>query len=271
MNPGNAPDSLFLSFISPLNVQLLRKILSFLIFICLTVTAVSQKWIAGTVYDVSRLNPVAGVLVKSSSGQFIYTDTAGTYKIPVRETDSLYFVYQDKPTLPFPVNEIQDPYQFDLSLKVSVPSKYSSLKEVRVFSKSHRQDSLENRMEYADVFNYDNPTLTTSVGPDGAVGADINELINIFRFKRKKRLKTFKWILEFQEEERYINYRFNPKQIQRITGLEKPLLDSFVTWYRPSYEFASVVSEVEMNEYILAAFEQFKRITGMPAKPEDED
>ena len=228
----------------------------------------AQVWISGTVYDVSRINPVEGVMVKSSSGQFMYTDSLGDYKIPVRETDSISFIYNDKPTAPFPVSQIKDPHQFDLSLKVSVPSKYSALKEVRVFSKSHRQDSIENRIEYADVFNYDNPTISTSINPDGAVGADLNELINIFRFKRKKRLKTFKWILEFQEQERYINYRFNPKLVNRITQLESPLLDTFVTWYRPTYEFCSVASDVEMNEYILLAYEQFKKLVAVPVKEE---
>jgi hypothetical protein len=152
---------------------------------------------------------VENVRVVSSGGLFAITDSLGRYSILVEETDSLTFFYNKKPTQKFAVKSISDPSRFDISLRITVKGKYQVMNEVVVFSKSHKQDSLENRQAYANIFDYQKPGLSTSVTPGGGVGADLNELINVFRFRRNKRLKAFRERLEMQEEEKYIDYRFN--------------------------------------------------------------
>jgi hypothetical protein len=61
----------------------------------------------------------------------------------VNEKDSIHFVYKNKSTQQFSVKQIVNPQQFDISLKVTYRGKYSLMKEVMVFSKSYRQDSLK--------------------------------------------------------------------------------------------------------------------------------
>jgi len=170
----------------------------------------------------------------------------------------------------FAVRSIQDPSRFNISIHITVKGKYQVLNEVVVFSKSHKQDSLENRQTYADVFNYSRPGLSTSIAPGGGVGADLDELINVFRFKRNKRLRAFQQRLEIQEQESYVNYRFNKVYVKRITGLTGEYLDSFMVWYRPGYEFARNSDELVFNQYILNAFYQFQKLVIVPpAKKED--
>ena len=54
-----------------------------------------------------------------------------------------------------------------------------------------------------------------------------------------------------------------------MTGLSGQLLDSFMVWYRPRYEFARDSDELVFNQYILNAFYQFQKlITVPPAKKE---
>ena len=219
----------------------------------------AQFTVSGNVLDKGKINLVPDVKVISTGGMFDMTDSLGRYNIMVKPGDSLYFIYNNKPTQKFPVNKIANLAQFDVSLHVFVNSKYSVLKEVVVFSKTYRQDSLENRQTYADVFEYKKPGISTSITPGGAVGADMNELINIFRFRRNKRLKAFQNRLEAQEQERYVSYRFNKITVSRITGLTSPQLDSFLVWYRPSYEFAASADEINFNQYVLNAFYQFKK------------
>ena len=89
-------------------------------------------------------------------------------------------------------------------------------------------------------------------------GVDINELINIFRFKRNKRLKAFQNRLETQEQEKYVNYRFNKIFVKRITNLSDELLDNFLIIYRPSYEFITSIDEVGFNQYVLNASYDYK-------------
>lgn len=224
-----------------------------------------QLRLSGTVFDKSKVNFVENARVVSTGGMIAFTDSMGRYSITVKNTDSVYFVYNNKPTQKFPVNTVADPKKFDVSLHVNVQTRYSLLKEVLVYSKSHKQDSIENRETYAQVFNYQKPGIVTGVGPGGTVGADANEIINIFRFKRNKRLKAFQQRLEKEEQEKYIDYRFSKLFVGRVTGLSSPALDSFLLWYRPSYEFAAYSSEIEFNQYILDASYQFKRL-GLPGE-----
>ena len=213
--------------------------------------------------DNSKINFVEAVGVMSTGGKIAVTDSLGKYSIQASAEDSLYFIYNNKPTQKFAVNKIPNIAQFDISLHISVKSRYSLLKEVVVFSKNYKQDSAENRENYGEIFSYKKQGIQTSVSPGGGVGLDADELINAFRFKRNKRLKAFQKRLEADEKEKYINYRFNKIFVRRITQLQSPALDSFLIWYRPTYGFAATSSEIEFNQYILNASYHFKKTIGI--------
>ena len=242
------------------------------LFIFFSVPGVhAQFTISGTVLDSSKINYVENVRVVSTGGMFAITDSLGRYSVMAGEADSLIFYYNNKPTQKFIVKAIPDPAHFNISLRINVKGKYHVLNEVVVFSRSYKQDSLENRQAYADIYDYKKPGLSTSITPGGGVGADVDELINIFRFKRNKRLKAFQQRLELQEQEKYINYRFSKLFVKRITGLSGSLLDTFLVWYRPDYEFTRSSDELVFNQYILNAFYQFQKLfTAHPAKKEEQ-
>jgi hypothetical protein len=248
----------------------LRYILSGLFLFFLAPSLHAQLTISGVVFDSSKINYVENVRVVSTGGMFAMTDSMGRFSLLADENDSLIFYYNNKPTQKFVVRSIPDPSHFNISLRINVKGKYRLLNEVVIFSKSYKQDSLENRETYADVFDYRRPGISTSVTPGGGVGADVDELINIFRFKRNKRLKAFQRRLEYQEQEKYVAYRFNKTFVKRITGLEGILLDTFLVWYKPSYEFARKSNEIDFNQYVLNAFYQFQKIVHVPAAKKEE-
>jgi hypothetical protein len=240
-------------------LRLFTKIL--LVLLCcvlVKINAQAQFILSGTVLDYSKINYVPNVKVISTGGLFTFTDSLGKYKIMVTEKDSLTFFFTNKPTQKFVVKNINDISHFDVSLHININTKYNTLKEVIVFSKSHRQDSLENRATYADIFNYNKPTFRTSIGPSGVVGADANELINIFRFKRNKRLKAFRTRLEIEEQDKYVNYRFSKKVVKRITQLKDNNLERFMILYKPDYDFVSIADELTFNQYLLNCLYNFK-------------
>ena len=218
----------------------------------------AQLTVTGTVFDSSRRNYVENVQVESTGGKFTLTDSMGHYKITVTEKDSLTFIYKKKPTQKFAVKDMPSITQFDISLGITVKGGYRTLKEVIVFARSYREDSMENRQTYADVYNYRKPTIRTSISPSGAVGADVDEIINMFRFKRNKHLKLFQARLEQQEQDHFVSYRFNKNFVRRITGLQGAELDTFMVRYLPTYEFASTADEVTFNKYILNSSYTFK-------------
>ncbi len=249
----------------------LRYFLFGLCFIFLGSSLHAQFTISGTVFDSSKINYVENVRVVSTGGMFAITDSLGAYSIMANENDSLTFYYNNKPTQKFIVRSIPDPSHFNISIHINIKGKYRVLNEVVVFSKSYKQDSLENRQTYADIYDYKKPGLSTSITPGGGVGADVNELINIFRFRRNKRLRAFQQRLELQEQEKYIDYRFNKLLVKRITGLTGIYLDSFLVWYRPTYDFVKESDELVFNQYILNAFYQFQKLVEVsPAKKEEQ-
>lgn len=211
----------------------------------------AQFVLSGTVFDSSKINYVPGVTVVSKEGRFTQTDSMGRYSLPVTEKDSVSFIFRNKATQSFAVHSIPDPSHFDISLRVNYKGKYSTLKEVIVYGKSFKEDSIENRQTYAKIFNFEKPGLKTSISPSGVPGADVDELINIFRFKRNKRLKSFQVRLEKEEQEKYVNFRFNKTMVKRLTHLEGKQLDVFMIKYRPDYEFTSNADELDFNQYIL--------------------
>lgn len=237
-------------------------------FFCLA--AKSQLTVSGTVFDSTKVIPVRDVLVKSSNGTIAITDSLGHYAIVTTDKDSLIFIYQNKPTAKFIVKQIPNISSFDISLHVRLSEKFRTLKEVRVYAKNFKQDSIENRDQYAKIFNYQRPGISTSTDAySGAAGMDLDELINVFRFKRNRQLKRMQERLLEQEQENYINYRFNKNSVKRITRLEGKDLDIFMKEYRPDFEFTQNSSIVNFYQYILNASYDYRKRMLINGKPVD--
>ena len=208
------------------------------------------------VYDSSRNYPLEAVSVLSTSGKGTITNNEGYYEIEVTEQDSIWFSYLNKPTKKFPVLKIYSPLSFDISLQVNVPT----LKEVKIRPRNYRQDSIQNRIDYAKIFNYEKPKLKT-VAPQFGVGMGFNleEIINMFRFKRNRSLASFQRRLLLDEQDKFIDYRFNKAVVRRLTMLTGTELDSFMRLYRPSHTFTKLAGDYEFQYYIKAAFFRYKR------------
>jgi hypothetical protein len=231
-------------------------------------SATAQSYtIRGTVYDSSRNYPLEAVSVLSTSGKGTVTNAEGHYQIEVGEKDSIWFSYLNKPTIKFPVLKIANPMGFDISLQVNVPT----LKEVKIRPRNYKQDSTQNRVDYAKIFNYQKPRLTPTMNGMG-VGFDLDEIINMFRFKRNRSLASFQRRLLLDEQDKFIDHRFSKALVRRLTLLESPELDSFIQLYRPSFTFTKMAGEYEFQYYIKTAFLRFKKgLRPPPAIKEEEE
>jgi len=188
------------------------------------------------------------------------TDSTGAYHINTTDRDSIYFFYANKPTQKFAVWQIADQAAFNISLPVRVNEKYKLLKEVVIFSKNYRQDSVENRELYSHIFDYGKPRLVSTYTPGSPPGLDVNEIIRIFQFrKNKQRLAMQKRIIE-QEQDNYVNAKFNSPLLKRITGLTGEKLQEYKILYRPKFEFVVNSSELQFYEYILNSSYEFKSL-----------
>lgn len=246
---------------------MLRKVFQILVFlfflVCLkTTTGFAQYKIRGTVYDSSRNYPLELVSVLTTSGRGTITNASGEYQIEVSEKDSIWFSYLNKPTVKFPVLKIANPFSFDISLQVSIPE----LKEVKIRPRNYKEDSVQNREDYAKVFNYRRPGLKAVTPQYGAAaGFDINEIINVFRFKRNRSILSFQKRLLAQEQEKFVDHRFNKALVRRLTGLDSTDLADFMQIFRPPYFFTLGAGDYDFQKYIKDAAERFKK--GLPPEP----
>lgn len=226
--------------------------------------AKAQIEISGTVYDSSKLYAIPNVMVNTSSGNSALTDSLGTYHIIVSNVnDSVSFYYNNKHTMKYPVKSMSNYNAFDISLRVKAAEKYKLLKNVIVFSNTYRYDSMENRITYSKIFDRDKPGISSTYEPGGAAGFDLDALIGIFQFRKNKSNIAFQKRLINEEQDRYIDYRFNPKTISRITGLKGDTLELYRKRYRPDYYFTSKATLTQFYEYILNTSYKFKREEGI--------
>ena len=203
-----------------------------------------QIIVNGTVYDRSRYFAMPGVSVMGTSGQGTMTDSAGQYHIRVHPKDSIYFSYLGRATVKFPVKTIDAGLPMDISLAVTV----DSLPLVVVRPRAYRYDSLENRDEYRKVFDYEQQSV---VGPsDNGLGVGVN-LDMLFGARRNRQMLSLQRRLIEEEQDKYVDYRFNRVLVRKITGLQGTALDRFMRLYRPSYDFIrNCENDYEFYKYI---------------------
>ncbi len=236
---------------------------AFLICLLLASQSTAQVRVSGTVYEMNRTIPLPGVSVLTNNGRGATTDSLGQYSIVVSETDSIYFSYLGKPTPMYAVSAIPRISQFDISLHVNV----TTLKEVRIMPPNYKRDSIMNREEYAKAFNFKKPGLGVTTAPPASgnfgVGLDLDQLINMFSFRKNRSMAAFRERLLQEEEEKYIDSRFTRAKIRKITGLSGTDIDSFVHYYRPPVEFVQTATEYELLEYIKKCGYNYKRLKSL--------
>lgn len=237
-----------------IDLPISRLILPALLCFALFINAQSQIWITGKVYDSTRMVAIPFVKVTSTKGVITFTDSIGRYGLTVDKKDSINFTYRGKSTNYFPVKDIRYPAGFDISLQVTVQDRYQTLKEVVVIGKSYKQDSLENREKYQRVFEFEGSGLQiTSQG-----NLDPISLINAFKFRRNKSMRSFRNRLIEEEQEKFVSSRFTKPLVKQITGLNDRDLERFMLLWRPPYELVAFTEEYEFHQYILDASRYFK-------------
>jgi len=127
-----------------------------------------------------------------------------------------------------------------------------SLPAVFVRSHNYLLDSLENRREYKKVFDYDKGYVDGLKSGRGGrslgVGIDFDMLLD---GRKNRQMLALQKRLEYEEDEKYIDHRWNRSLIHRITGLDTPAIDTFMRAYRPSKEFIqSCETEYQFDHYI---------------------
>ena len=208
----------------------------------------------------SKTIPLPSVSVLSSGGMGTVTDSLGYYTILVNETDSIWFSYLNKPTPKFAVAAINKFNGFDISLHVPI----TELKEVRVIPRNYKRDSIQNRLDYAKAFDFHKPGISLSNPSSGSFGVwlDLDAFINMFNFRKNRRMAHFRDRLVQEEKDKFIDHRFTKALVKKITQLSGAEQEDFMKKYRPSLEFTSTATDYEFAEYVKLAWQEYERRKG---------
>lgn len=87
----------------------------------------------------------------------------------------------------------------------------------------------------------------------------------MFRAKRNRSMESFRQRLLQEEQEKFIDHRFNKALVRRLTQLDGQELDSFMRTFRPSYYFTKLAGDYEFQYYIKEALYRFRK--GLPPQP----
>ncbi len=243
--------------------QWLKYLLGLFVSICVAGNAGAQVFpLSGSVYDSSRIYVVPGVQVICTCGTMDFTDSTGRYTVFVSDADSVFFFFRDRPTQKFAVKNAKDFNNFDIALNIVLPGRYRQLPEVIVYGNRYKQDSIENRLNYDKIFQFQKPGISiapvNNAMPGAAVGVDLENLINMFRFRRNRSMLRFQQRLIREEQDRYIDYRFNKKIVKQLTGIDSDIvLDQYLKEYRPEYELLTQVIDIELYQYIQLSMKAF--------------
>jgi hypothetical protein len=239
-----------------------KPVLLFFLLTCVALSSVKAQvhTISGIVYDISGRMPIEAVMVYTKYS-ITQTDSLGRYLITLQPKDSLTFSLFGKSTQKFALDQIEDQSNFNIMILVTG----YDLPEVRVRNNYYRYDSIQRRMDDAKYFNYAPPGLKLSNQPNNfgnggvTIGFDVNEIINMFRFKQNRNSQFLQNRLIYQEQERYINYRFTKRFVQKLTKLDGPRLDVFMEYCKPSYPTLALLNDLELGYFIQQKLIQFKR------------
>jgi hypothetical protein len=134
-----------------------------------------------------------------------------------------------------------------------------TLQAVRVGEFSNYQlDSMDRRKEYAWVYGQGN---TPKVAKDRQGADGVGVTFNIFRNSgsgAKQRIHLEKR-LEKEEEDYYVDSRYNKDYVAKMTHLKGDSLKEFMHRYRPSYEYCRKAANVDILIYINDSYKLYMK------------
>lgn len=217
----------------------------------------AQVKLSGMVVDADTKTGLPAVTIinkRSRSGTL--SNESGRFFIEAMPGDTIEFSM-----LSYYKKEVVAPLE-STSINVYMPRRVFGLQEVNVRGKNYHLDSLATREEYGRYFNYRKPGAldvlkTLPANP-------ITALSYLVPSKARKRKEHFREQLEYWEKEKYIDYRYSPELVQRMTKLESPELDSFMLQYRPAYRFLENATDYDLLLYIKQSFEKYQQAKKEP-------
>ncbi len=215
----------------------------------------SQQYIKGKIYSTTGDEVVASVTVQNiSARRFNISDASGNFRIQAEEGDTLVFSSVTYLADTVVVSFFMFKTDYDISLRPHVVT----LSSVTVGGLTNYQiDSINRRDYYKDFYkgSFSKVAMDKGTRKGDGVGVSFSGL-NYFSTGEKQK-RELKHQLEQDEKEKYIDSRFSPLYISKLTRLQGDSLKEFMLLYRPNYAFCRKASSEDMLLYINDSVRKF--------------
>jgi hypothetical protein len=221
---------------------------------CLHVDA--QQFLTGKIYKANSTEHLQSVSIHNITQQrYDLSEEDGSYHIQATPGDHISFSS---------VGYVADTVTVNASILTAAYPVYleiraQTLKAVRVGEFSNYQlDSMDRRKEYAWVYDHEN-TPHMAKDRQGADGVGVT--LNIFRntsTAAKQRIKLSKR-LEKEEEDYFVDSRYNKDYVAKITKLKGDSLGDFIRRFRPSYDYCRKAAPVDILVYISDSYKTYMK------------
>ncbi|UYQ93160.1 carboxypeptidase-like regulatory domain-containing protein [Chitinophaga horti] len=223
--------------------------------------ASAQVRISGMIVDAESQAGLPSVSVWAVKGKYgAISNETGRFFIQAMPGDTLEFTMVSYIKHDFVVPGISGTFNIPLKRQIF------NLGGVAVRGKNHRQDSLSMREEYGKYFDYRRPNAMDVLKtlPSNPITA----LSYMIPNKDRKRKEAFGKQLQYWEKEKFVDYRYSPELVNRMTKLDGPELDTFMQRYRPSYQFLENGTEYDLLLFIKSSFAKYQQEKGAVRKEE---
>lgn len=230
-------------------------------FFFLVYIEVDAQVITGRILADSTNRPVIATII-TNSGHQSSSNSNGEFTIATAGVgDTIKVFAVGFKMYKFPVSDLQ---QGNITIRLKLVS--LMLKEVSIrASRDHKRDSIKNRKEFEQVFNYKPPKLTDAFTappsnvPFAFVNLDLGILLSAITRESDPANKLKKELIR-DEQADYIRTRYNRILITRVTGLRGDSLDKFMDKYYPTIDWVKTKSDYDIIQYIKIKLTEFRKV-----------
>jgi hypothetical protein len=216
----------------------------------------AQQFLTGKIYKKGSTEFLISVSIHNITQQrYDLSEENGSYRIQVTPGDHVAFssVGYIADTVTITASMLTADYPLYLEVRAQ------TLQSVRVGEFSNYQlDSMDRHKEYAWVYDHTTPPRVNQKHEGDGVGVTLNVFRNTSS-KEKQREKLAKR-LEKEEEDYYIDSRYNRDYVTKYTHLKGDSLDEFMKKYRPSYDYCRKAASVDLLVYINDSYKQYMKV-----------
>jgi hypothetical protein len=227
-----------------------------LLLFLFSLTCDAQQFLTGKIYKKNSTEALLSVSIHNiTANRYDLSDEDGSYHMQAMPGDHIAFssvgYRADTVTVTASLLTAACPIYLDI--------RPQELQAVRVGEYSNYQlDSMDRRKEYAWVYEHEN---TPHVARDRQGADGVGVTLNIFRNSSsaaKQRIHLEKR-LQKEEEDYYVDYRYNQSYVTKITRLKGDSLKEFMRRYRPSYDYCRKAANVDILVYINDSYKQYMK------------